>query len=95
MKKLIPMLLVLASCASQPVIINNDSKPTWVNLFDSENKIAAAVDTKTNEVQYYQSPEKAFNALYAAYVSLVKKVQEASAPPKTETKKTPVKKETK
>lgn len=86
MKKIIPVLLALslASCASHPVQKPGGklAEPKYVNLMDSNNKLVASVDTNNGHVQYYESPERAFEVLFASYIAYVnQQTKPAALPP--------------
>lgn len=91
-KYLFVMVLLVAGCASKAPVGNRGSK--YANVLDTDNRITADVNTTTGDVMYYQSPEKAFEALFHAYVSYKNQVDAAMAQsqPKPEVKKEEVKK---
>jgi len=99
MKKLLIMALVTFACCTHAADKTEPPKPQdpkYINVTDSENKIVAEVERATGKVKYYQSAEKAFEALFAVHMNLVSKVDEfnkaAQKKAEDEAKKASVKK---
>jgi len=72
MRKTIEMIVVgLALCGCVSNVVQRPSGAKWVNVFDKDNEVVAAVDSTTGAVHFYGSPERAFDALFASYMQFV------------------------
>lgn len=74
------MGVVLSACATVANVIPKDHQlPNWIHVFDSENRIAASVNSENGKVVYYQSEDVAFKSLFAAMLQQAKAQQAAQA----------------
>lgn len=57
--------LLVTACASNPPKTPDNGQ--WINLTRPDNRVSAAIETKTGEVKFYDSPEESFKVLFGAF----------------------------
>ena len=91
---IVGFVLVLIGCSATPTQHAANPKDQWINVTNAQNKVVAGVNLADGKIEYYTTPQEAFEVMFGAYKHLIdesqaaqKKAEAAKVDPKKEKKK--------